>query len=174
MDNKGFTLVELLVVIFMITILSTLVFFDYGSSSKVFELDRTSQKMAQDMRMMQQKALSGIGGGVDTNGYGLYFSVSDNNYLIYENNNDDPRYDTGDSIIETINLSPDVGIENLKRDNISLSNLSISFFPPGPITYIENYFTNTEGSIILYLVDNASEKRVVKINNSGRIEITRL
>ena len=174
MNNKGFTLIELLVIISMITILSTFVFFDYGDSSKVFELDRVSQKIAQDMRIMQQKSLSGIEGGVDTNGYGLYFSVSNNNYLIYENNNVDPRYDTGDLIIETINLPSAVRIEDLKRDNTSLGNLSISFFPPGPTTYIESYSNSAEGSIILYLVDNESEKRVVKINNSGRIEITRL
>jgi type II secretory pathway pseudopilin PulG len=172
--NKGFTLVELLVIISMITILSTFVFFDYGASSKVFELERTAQKIAQDMRLMQQQALSGIEGGASTNGYGLYFSVSNNNYSIYQNNNVNPYYDGEDLILQTIAISSDVKIESLKRGNTSLSNLSISFFPPGPMTYIEGYSNDTEGSITLYLVSNESEKRMIKINNSGRIEITRL
>jgi len=169
--NKGFTLIELLIILAMMATLSSLLFFDYDISSKLFSLERSSQKIAQDIRKAQQKALIGLEGDVNTNGYGLYFSLANKgNYIIYENNNTTPFYDSGDMVIEIIEIPEGIEIESLKSNGSSVETLSVSFFPPGPITYIQNNFLNAEGLITLNIVEK-EEKRIVRINSSGGSEI---
>ena len=72
MNKKGFTLIELLVVISIIGIISAFVLVDYGKNNDTFSLERASQKILQDLRLAQQKSLSGIEWEEETNAYGVY------------------------------------------------------------------------------------------------------
>lgn len=171
MKNKGFTIIELLIVISLVSTMSVLVFYDYGKNTKVFALERNAQKISQDLRITQQKSMAGEGSSEGLNAYGIIFDVSNNNYSVYVNNNETPYYDTGDDIIETIEMSPDVKILNIEKDGVSRSTISISFFPPDPIIYIYDDYNNAEAIITLSLVDDETKKRIVKINNSGGVEI---
>ena len=172
MNNKGFTLIELLAIIAMVSILSSLVFFDYNVSNKYFALERSSQKIAQDIRIAQQKSLIGLEGNSGTNGYGVYFSLSSkNNYIIYENNNSTPYYDFGDTISQTIEIEKGIEIDSLSSNGNYTDSISISFFPPGPITYIQNNFLNTEALISLTVSESVGKKRIIRINSSGASEI---
>jgi len=171
MKNKGFTIIELLIVISLVSTMSVLVFYDYGKNTKIFALERSAQKISQDLRITQQKSMAGEGSSEGLNGYGIIFDVSNNNYSIYLNNNETPYYDTGDDIIETIEMPSDVKILNTKKDGSLLQPISISFFPPDPIVYIYDDYNNAEAIVTLSLVDDETKKRIVKINNSGGVEI---
>jgi len=173
MNIKGFTLIELLVVISIIGIISAFVFVDYGKNDDTFSLERTSQKILQDIRLAQQKSLSGVDWEEETNAYGIYFSVSNNNYFIYRNNNANYYYDAGDTIVETIEIPDEMNIESIMNNTDSVSSISISFIPPEPLTYIENDSIGKEAFITLSLNEDENEKRIIQVNNSGRIEITK-
>jgi len=173
MNTKGFTLIELLVVISIIGIISAFVLVDYGKNDDTFSLERASQKILQDLRLAQQKSLSGIEWEEETNAYGVYFSVSNNNYFIYRNNNVNYYYDAGDTIVETIEIPDEMKIEGIMNNTDSASSISISFIPPEPLTYIENDSVGREAFITLSLNEDENEKRIIQVNNSGRIEITK-
>ena len=173
MNTKGFTLIELLVVISIIGIISAFVFVDYGKNDDTFSLERASQKILQDIRLAQQKSLSVFEWEEETNAYGVYFSSSNNNYFIYRNNNANYSYDAGDTIVETIEIPDEMSIKSILNNTDSVSWISISFVPPEPLTYIENDSIGREAFITLSLNENKTEKRTIKVNNSGRIEITK-
>jgi len=175
MNTKGFTLIELLVIISIIGITSAFVFVDYGKNDDTFSLERASQKILQDIRLAQQKSLSGVEWEEETNAYGVYFSISNNNYFIYRNNNNNANYyyDAEDTIVETIEIPDEMSIESILNNTDLVSWISISFVPPEPLTYIENDSIGREAFITLSLNENKTEKRTIKVNNSGRIEITK-
>ena len=64
-------------------------------------------------------------------------------------------------------------IEGIMNNTDSVSSISISFIPPEPLTYIENDSVGREAFITLSLNEDENEKRIIQVNNSGRIEITK-
>ncbi len=164
-------MIELLVIVTISIVLSSLVLVDYGASVKLFSLERSMQDISQGIRKVQQKAMAGIKGSGDTNGYGFYFNTANKgSYIVYENNNTTPYYDSGDTILETIILPDDIEIESIKINELSQETLSISFCPPGPITYIHDKILNQNASITLKITDKEI-KRTIIINSSGGSEI---
>ena len=74
--NKGFTLIESMVVIAMIGILSILSIPSYQSAKNQLALGRSATKLAQDLRRVQEMAMSNYEcgkpcGGKIPWGYGL-------------------------------------------------------------------------------------------------------
>ena len=57
------------------------------------------------------------------------------------------------------------------RNGFPVDNLSISFFPPGPITYIDDTASDSIGEIVLRVTDRDDIKKVIKINSVGSFEI---
>ena len=74
--NKGFTFTELMVVMAVIAILTTISFPYYNSIKKSLTLERSSAKLVQDIRRAQGMALSGQapGGVFPAGGYGIYLN----------------------------------------------------------------------------------------------------
>jgi len=180
--NKAFTLIELMVILLIVAIFTGVLFIDYGKNSKVFALDRASQKVAQDVRRAQEMAMSGTTGDASTNGYGVYFDKTGNNnlsYLIFRNNADlIMTYGGSDTVKETITIEKGVKICDLKDKLISsgvdssVNNLSVAFLPPDPINYVGTNYIGHEASIILCIIGNESTTRTVRVNNAGKIEVS--
>jgi len=173
--NKAFTLIELLVIVGIVSMFTAILFVDYGSSNKALALDRASQKMSQDIRRAQEMAMSGVVGDASTNGYGVYFdkAVNYTQYIIYRNDNSNMYYEPGvDSVSETINIEAGIKICDIKDNATSVNNISTSFQPPDPINYINSNYTGHEASIVLCIISDPSKTRTVKVNNTGRVDIT--
>jgi len=94
MSEKGITLVEILVVIFIIAALLTILVSDFPKIQRQFALSRATYKFAQDLRKAQDMALSGEeikkpdGTIISVKGYGIYIDNRGNNgnnkeYKIY-------------------------------------------------------------------------------------------
>jgi len=175
--NKAFTLVELVVVCFVVSLLTGIIFVDYGKNSKAFALERVAQRLAQDLRRTQEMSMVGLTGDADTNAYGVYFDKTGGNndkYIIYRNNNANKPYDSvspADTIKETITLEHGIKIFDIQDNSSSIDNVSISFVPPDPINYIESNPSGHEAGIIVYVEDDPTQKREVKINSTGRIDV---
>jgi len=175
-DKKGFTLIELLVIMSITVLMTIALFANYGKGNDSLALERSSQKLSQDLRRAQEMAMSGFEGSVSSNGYGIYFdktSGSEGKYVIYMNNNTNMYYESGtDTDKETVNIESGIKICNIKDNSLDLNNVSVSFEPPDPLTYISSNYSGHEASIVLCVIKDISQTRTIKINNAGRIEVT--
>lgn len=188
--KRGFTIAELLTVVVIIGILSAIVFSNYGNNSKTLALGRAAQKLTQDFRRTQQMTMGSLQGIIGTTaGFGMYFSTaasgtpSNTSYIIFRNDTQasgfNPVYIASDPIVndpspEILNIESGIKICDLKLDGSTLNGgpLSISFTPPDPRTYINNYSTGHTASVVLCIASNPSQTMTVKVNNSGMIDLT--
>ena len=173
--KKGFTLVELMVSVAVVGILSASVLIGWRPARAMFHLRHAAFQVAGDLRRTQQLSLSTHQFNCQTlppenyTGFGLYINTSTpTSYQVFENcSSDNHTWDSGETK-ETLYFPKGVIIQGLKKGGTSVSSLSILFVPPNPDTYIDETSSGTEAEITL---TNGASTAVIKINNSGRIEI---
>lgn len=191
-QEKGITLVEIVVAIFIIALFSIMAVSDFPRIQKQFALSRATYKLAQDLRKTEDLGLSGIGlkdkqgNSIAAQGYGIYINLGPNGsttqYIIYADINNSKTYDasqscdssgrttTSDCAIETIDLSqqnPSLSISDI--DNIGTNFTSINFMPPGPTVNIDNISSGY--SKIEITLGNGLTTRKVSVNTSGLINV---
>ncbi len=120
--DKGVTLVELVVVIFLIAIFSTILIADFPRIQRQFALSRVSYKLAQDLRRTQDLGLSGVKtldknkNQIAVKGYGIYIDTATQpikKYIIYadidvDNTKKDTQKYSGDSNFPLCNAEVDI------------------------------------------------------------------
>ncbi len=171
MNNQGFTLIEVLVVLAIIVIITGIVIFNVGLERQNSALLRSAQKLSLDLRRAQSFALSSKTyktSGVPC-GWGLHFNgLSSTNYVIFADlassancsDRDFIRAGNGSEDFETANLESGISINSLSS---SLSD--VVFTPPDPVVvFIPG---QTSASIILINKDGAT--RTISINKTGFI-----
>jgi len=90
-SERGITLVELVVVIFIIALFSTILVANFPEIQRQFALSRATYRLAQDLRTAQGLGLSGVpitdknGTAILAKGYGIYINLSNSatKYVIY-------------------------------------------------------------------------------------------
>ena len=97
---NGFTLVELLVIVFIIMLMSGIIFANYRQSGQRLALQRSANKLAQDIRRVQEMATSvkEFQGVIPEGGYGIRFRDEGGSppiytYIIYADCNKNAKYD---------------------------------------------------------------------------------
>ncbi len=175
LNKKGVTLIEVLISLFIIAILSTLVFVVNNQNKRQYAILQSANKLAQDIRLVQQMSMttSKCCGGITPDGYGVFFSNANNtNYILYADRNNDQLYDVGDTQIGDINPIPlETGVEIVATT--PNRSFSINFKPPDPIIRISNGLQNfDEGSVTLQLLNSSSATRTIHFNSAGLINIT--
>ena len=165
---NGFTMIELLITMAIIGTLSAALFFNYGPIQDNFTLQKSAQKLAQDLRRIQEMAMAAEKekcNGSETSNFGVYFNTESNNkYIIFADCDNSKTRNEGDIDVEKISLEKKVEISVL-----SLSPLNVVFIPPDPTTLINNDKLITRAEVTLSLGDN--KNKTVEINNAGRIVI---
>jgi len=167
--QKGFTLIEFLVSIGIITILFSAIMLGKTNEERKLALQRMAYQISQDLRQAQEKSLgaeeekSKCGPQPGYNRFGLSFLENQNYYLLFVDCDKNGNYDSGEEIRE-ISLEKGVEIDNLSPS----SPLNIIFEPAEPITYINNAQWGIEGIITL---KGWNKEKKIKINSAGRIEI---
>lgn len=113
---RGFTLIEILVVIAIIILLSGIIFSNYRSGESQFALLRSAHKLTQDIRRAQEMAMSMREyPGPIPKGYGVYFNFATaTQYLIYRDISEptNKRYDRNEEI-ETLFVEKGVKISKI-------------------------------------------------------------
>lgn len=181
-SKKGFTLVEVLVVIAIMVIVLMVTLASYRVGSQRLALKRSVHKLSQDIRKAQEMAMSTreFQGSIPQGGYGLFFRnyVSwgidfPHTYIIWADKNEDQMFDLSSEIVEQIRLEKGIKIKQfiLEKDELESQSIYIyfSFIPPEPQTYIPSSFDSVK--IILSLESDSSVTRTVRINKAGLIEI---
>jgi prepilin-type N-terminal cleavage/methylation domain-containing protein len=92
---KGFTLLEVIVSIFILGILATIMVVQLNNEDPVAELDRNARATVNVLQLARSYAMSGY---QNIDSYGVYM-YSNRQYLIYADSNGNQRRDTGEEII---------------------------------------------------------------------------
>jgi len=176
--NRGFTIIEFLIVISIIGILSVITFPDYRSTQQRLALQRSASKLAQDIRRSQEMAMSmkELSTGVLPEGYGTYINKNDSDcsnddcYHIYADIDGDERYDPGEEQGEAIFLEKEVYIKNFVP---SSNNFSINFKPPDPTVKMKNAAGGDKDAVTITVALKAdlSKTKTIKVNKAGLIYV---
>jgi len=167
-EDKGFTLIELMVVMAIISIMTAVVLANYRGGNQQLALDRSANKLAQDIRRAQDMAMSPReecgGDPAFHGGYGIQLKGNEpSRYLLLADCNDDKNLDSGDDeVLEQINFEPGVEIVALTSNN-----LRIIFSPPDPITvFMPSGYDNV--SIELGI---SGYSKTIHVNEAGLIYV---
>ncbi len=170
-QEKGFTLVELLVVIGIMVFMTSLVLPNWRRGNKGLALERALHQVAQDITRAQELSLRAqffqcqVG---SIKGYGIHWdrTAMPDSYLLFADCNGNEQYDTSDTTVETLSLEPGIAISSLSPD----PQLSIVFVPPEPRVVIKP--GDPAGAAIVLTLDNEPETtRTVSVSSRGIIDI---
>lgn len=181
--NKAFTLVETLVVIVIIVILSLIIIPNYNSTKQQLALQRSAFKLAQDIRIIQEMAISTeeLPSGFPPGGYGMYIHIDSedptpqNSYILFGDMNDNQKYGPGTDIQigETKFLEKGVKIKSLSKDQ-----MNIVFMPPDPEVFVagknpdDAAWTNFDpGEIVLCLENDETKEITLYVHGTGLVDI---
>ena len=182
MKPSGFTLIEVLAVAAIIAILSAAFIVNLGPGNKQLALSRAANKLAQDIRRVQEMAMSTKGcslcGGSAPSGYGIFLEVSSNSvYILYADTitpQGNEFYTPSDTIIEPpyIELGKGIVIQNINTPPLKVA---INFRPPDPVTKIKYPSGGSEAELMgdaiitLSVETDPSQTKTVRVNKAGLI-----
>ena len=180
MKKNGYTLIELMVSIAIISMMTGIFLANYSSANRRTDLTMTAQKMVTDIRLAQNYALGlaryGTTGStnVPLGGWGVHFSKSRNDqYVVFADDNGDTLYSIGEDDLakgaQITTLPTNVIIDSISTGN----SADVTFTPPDPITSINNGVTvGTSTSVSIVLKDlRTNSIKTVKINFLGLTEV---
>jgi len=169
---EGFSLVEMLVIVFIIALLSSLVLANYQIGKQGSYLKAGAQRLAGDLRRAQTLSLAvrtenKIGENRAACGYGILLGGPTNNstqYSLFYNpspgtcTNVNKYFDTGAStnsqILETITLPQgltwSLSISSLLC-SLTRSLCSIYFEPPDPVTWLQGVTGSGTAALVITL-----------------------
>ncbi len=154
----GFTLIEFLVVIFIISLISGSVLVNSWKNQDQYYVSRAAQELAANLRLAQSLALSGeIQGAIIPSGYGFY-SQSATEYLVFYNVDASKIYDANSVVLKTLAL---------EKASLAPVGSSIFFTPPNPATFINGVNADSK----TFTVTAGSRTKNVTISVGGKIDI---
>ena len=179
--NKAFTVVESLVTILIITVLSLIILPNYTSLRQELAFQRSANKLAQDIRKVQEMAMSAqeFGGAIPEGGYGIYLRTvppvfPHTSYALYIDENNNRRCDGcvpgTEEFIGRVDLESGIKILSLDENHVN-----IIFKPPDPTVF----FTDEDGvdlgldqvSIVFSLISDETKTITINVNKVGLINI---
>ncbi len=180
--SAGFTLIEMLVAVFVIGMLSSIMIINLRKNEKRYELQIGAQKVVQGIRKAQEMALSGTRSSVSDEiyNYGIYFYTGDRNfYTIFA----DPwnfYLRVGSNDIETTLIGTNTEIDSLYTTSIfglrPRSRLHINFSLPDGFTTIRDDWLIIDCSQAIIRIRKKSgtcpaDCKDIVVEKTGRIRI---
>lgn len=163
----GFTYIELLASIFIITFMIGLFMVNYNNTNKRSQLGMIKQKLVSDIRLAQNYSLgSKTYDGINTpgGGWGVHFNVTNRSeYIIFADKNNNQAYNPLEAM-ETKTLPAGITIDSLSPAN----TVDIIFFPPDPITYVNNSTIINAQITLRENINNSTA--VITVNSFGLID----
>ncbi|MFA7216409.1 MAG: prepilin-type N-terminal cleavage/methylation domain-containing protein [Candidatus Paceibacterota bacterium] len=185
---KGFTLAELMIVISIVSVISTVVMFGYRQFSDRLALTSAAQEIAISIREAQSYGVSVRQSSVSSQdfdkAYGIYFSMDDPSYYyIFVDLNDDQKYEnpsscTGECVSKT-EIRNNVHISLVCGGafggsvscplNPSVRALNVSFIRPNPDARVR--FTNSGGSFFGNSYKTGRVELTSPLGNTMRVDV---
>lgn len=192
--HRGFTLIEVVVVIGVMAIVSSLMLANFPRFNKQIAVEREASRLALSLRKAQSYALAVREFNATFNddpfcqsppvrfpGYGLFFELLvPTQYFIYGDVNCSKYYENApiEEAAETINTEGKINLYLLKgydaavcSGGCELEELSVLYVRPGPTILIESSGTGFNyAEIYLHSSDNAVSKKVI-VRSTGQVSI---
>lgn len=181
MKQGGFTLIELIVVISIISIMTTVVVFQQRDANDQFQLDNAANRLVSEIRKAQTYAL-GVqryeGFDVDEQfdiGYGVAFRNGESSITFFADNPNTTgeRYvSPPDKDISTVTFPEGITIKRIQSGITSVSKGSVVYKRPDPKAII--YINNDQVEYVNVILETGSGRELtVVINATGGIHIER-
>lgn len=175
-NNKGFTLIEVLVVLSIISIISIFLVINFRKGEEMGRLQRNAQLLVQKIRKAQNLALSSVEyEGAVPDAYGVYLEKqSPLLYTLFVDMNGNYTWNGigggGDGLVEELSLEDGIEITNITGN----PKLHIAFLPPDPQVIINGNVNTTDVTITLLIVGGSCPEdcRYVKVNNKGWVSVS--
>lgn len=191
---KGFTLIEVVVVIGVMAIISSLMLANFPRFNKQIGVGKEASKLALSLRKAQSYALAVREFNSAFNddpfcenppvkfpGYGLFFKTLDSaHYFIYGDVNCSKYYESFsiEETVEIVNIENNMKTSTIKGYNAAicsggcdLAELSILYLRPGPTTLIKGDGADYNFvEIYLSSADGTVSKKVV-VKSTGQVSI---
>ncbi len=180
---RAFTLVELLVTVSILTVLMSVVAFNYGGFNDKLALSSAGQEIGIAIRQAQTYGLNvrevTAGGGQFNSAYGIFFdptnSSTNKDYYIFADTNGNKKYDVGSGCgsvstecIEKNTIRGGVRVSSVCNPNCppspnSIRTAHITFFRPNPDATIN--FADAGGTLVS---TNQLTGRIILTSLKGR------
>ena len=176
-------------VVSIIAIITIIVLPNYRSSNQYLALERSAHKLHHDIRRAQEMSMSAIEcpsmcpietqtnpcncDGSVPSGYGIYFQVGDNNYIIYADHNPNEAYDGFDDIISQIDLEGGIEIQSIAIEGVGAAQGGVNFKSPDPTLNIHNNVVSKQSwiRITIALQSDATRRKSIIVNQAGSIYV---
>ncbi len=180
--NKGFTIVEILVVIAIIGLLSATVWINYNIVDKEVVFERSVNELAQEIRKALEMALSstiveGLPSGFQ-GGYGVFFPEGENYYVLFSDLENTRTFNDGDQLRQIFFDSQNITIHSVGFEGCSGVGLpNIVFLPPDPTVFVggaidgDDKKTRCNEMVVSVAHPEISRTITVKVNRAGLIEV---
>lgn len=178
-NSKGFTLVEILIVVSIVIVLSVIVLTNYEFGGYQFALQRSAYKLSQDLRRAQEMAMSSktFGSSVPAGGYGIYLEHQTDIFILFADINNNGHYETNE-LVETLELEESTQISQIclieESGDPSCncgSDLDIVFVPPSPTIKFDNALATICSARITLFSSKTGQYMYVCLRPTGLIEI---
>lgn len=184
-SQKGFTMVEMIVVLGIFALVSGTVLFNYSKFRSDTLLVNTAYEVALSIREAQIYGVSvrSQGSSSFSNAYGIYIPsslVSSNEYLLF-NDTDPDKVFTGISCsssaecVSSYKLGGNVtfgNVVNVTNCSPITGGLSILFKRPNPEPIINNDSTNISQVQITLLSEQQDSRRYIRVTNNGQVSVS--
>jgi len=165
-SSRGFTLLEMLVVISIVVLLSSLLVIYSHTGENQIVLFKDQSQLITILNRAKSLSIDSLQSSQPSCGFGVHFSKADNSFVIFRDlgadcQNADHVYTDAGEIFESYKLSPNINFQ-------SITFTDIIFIPPDPTTLIDNNPNINDGTIILQSLDGSTSLKV-KVNNFGQI-----
>ena len=172
MNQKGFSLMEITIVIFILSVAAVIIVSQYSSSRSSKALYLGSKQIVNDVRITQNYTFSALEttGGNPSGGYGIRFSNNSNSYLIFADKNSNKAYDAGEDY-QTINFPNSVKIISLKIGATNYDEIDIVFTSPYGEVYIDGVNKNISDNFVNLEIEisNSAGAKIINVNSSRRV-----
>jgi prepilin-type N-terminal cleavage/methylation domain-containing protein len=172
--QNGFTLVELLVSVFIIAMITGIFLVNYHSSDERQKLIMAVQQAASDIRLAQSYALGAkkFNGSIPAGGWGFHaWKWPGSSYEIFADEDGDKNYlSESAEMYKKIILPDGIVISDVSDCSFSGSGVDIFFIPPKPDNYIlwDSY---EKDNVCVIFKDSNNTTKTIQVNSFGLVDV---
>lgn len=182
-NNKGFTLIEMLVSISIIALISTIFLANYRSANRRAILNTAARQLASDIRLAQSytMGLKDFNGAVPSGGWGMEFSNARNYYEMFTDDGDQ-SYTAGSSeMYKKIDLPQGIETRFIYCSTDPAAPAACSgagspegfaiFLPPNPDVIIKEGVNDCKSACLVVYDTVLNAEKHIKINQLGLVSM---